>query len=249
VLKLRKKFSRLITFELIYNLPLKPLFMQYLYELFSSSDNPNSLGAKFRAKRLRSFEQLFFKTFGNQREIQILDVGGTDYFWKNSRIPDLPGVQITLLNLHLEQSSHPQILSKQGDATDMSEFEDKSFDLVFSNSVIEHLYTLENQGKMASEIQRVGKNYFIQTPNKYFPIEAHYAFPFAQYLPKRLMLFILTKTRLSRLKHWERDAAQQYLDEIRLLNEMEMALLFPKAKILKEKAWGLTKSLTVHSLG
>lgn len=223
--------------------------MQYLYELFSSSDNPNSLGAKFRAKRLKSFEDLFFKTYENQGEIRILDVGGTDYFWKNSRIPNQPGVTITLLNLHLEQSSHPKILPLTGDATDMSDFGDESFDLVFSNSVIEHLYTLENQQKMASEIRRVGKNYFIQTPNKYFPIEAHYALPFAQFLPKSLIFSILTKTRLSRLKRWDQKAAQQYLEEIRLLNENEMLALFPRATILKEKAWGLTKSLTAHTLG
>ena len=223
--------------------------MQYFYELFSSSDNPNSLGAKFRAKRLKSFEDLFFKTFKNQGEIRILDVGGTDYFWKNSRIPNLPGVTITLLNLHLEQSSHPNILACQGDATDMKPFENKSFDLVFSNSVIEHLYTLESQQKMADEIQRVGKHYFIQTPYKYFPIEAHYALPFAQFLPKSLVFFILTTTRLSRLKRWEPKAAQQYLDEIRLLDESEMRSLFPQAKILKEKALGLTKSLTAHTLG
>lgn len=223
--------------------------MHSLHELFSSSDNPNSLGARFRAKRLATFETLFFETFGNQREIRILDVGGTDYFWKNSRVPNHPGVTITLLNLHLEQSSHPNIQACQGDATDMKNFENTSFDLVFSNSVIEHLYTLESQRKMADEIQRVGKHYFIQTPYKYFPIEAHYALPFAQFLPKSLLFFILTKTRLSRLKHWEPKAAQQYLDEIRLLDKIEMSGLFPKSKILEEKAWGMTKSLTAHTMG
>lgn len=223
--------------------------MHSLYELFSSSDNPNSLGARFRAKRLVTFENLFFETFGNQREIRILDVGGTDYFWKNSRVPNHPGVTITLLNLHLEQSSHPNIRACQGDATDMKNFENTSFDLVFSNSVIEHLYTLESQRKMADEIQRVGKHYFIQTPYKYFPIEAHFALPFAQFLPKSLVFFILTKTRLSRLKHWEPKAAQQYLDEIRLLDKIEMSGLFPKSTILEEKAWGMTKSLTAHTMG
>lgn len=222
--------------------------MKYLYELFSSSDNPNSIGAKFRAKRLKSFENLFFKTFANQREIRILDVGGTNYFWKNSNIPNQPGVTITLLNLHQEQSSHPNIHSQIGDATDMTNFRDGDFDLVFSNSVIEHLYTFENQQKMASEIQRVGKNFFIQTPNKYFFIEAHYALPYAQFLPKDFLFSILTKTRLSRLKRWDVDAARIYLDEIRLLDEKEMKSLFPQATILKEKAWGLTKSLTAHTL-
>jgi predicted SAM-dependent methyltransferase len=222
--------------------------MRFIYELFSSSDNPKSLGAKFRAKRLKKFEKLFFRNFNPEKEIRILDVGGTDYFWKNSQIPSLPSVRITLLNLHAEKTTHPHIQAVQGDATDMKEFSDKSFDLVFSNSVIEHLFTLENQHKMAAEIRRVGKKYFIQTPDKYFPIEAHYALPFAQFLPKGLVFFLLTKTRLSRLKRWEKEAARQYLDEIRLLDEKEMKALFPEGKILREKALGLTKSLTAHTL-
>lgn len=65
----------------------------------------------------------------------------------------------------------------KGDATNLSQYSDKSFDIVFSNSVIEHLYTKENQISMAKEVNRVGKNYFIQTPNYWFPIEPHWVFP------------------------------------------------------------------------
>ena len=222
--------------------------MRMINDLFAASDHPNSIGAKFRARRLRKFEKLFFRTFNYEKPISILDVGGTSYFWKGSQIPNIPGVSITLLNLHLEKPTHPHIKAKIGDATSMTEFADNNFDLVFSNSVIEHLYTLENQRKMAAEIQRVGKRYFIQTPNKYFPVEAHYALPFAQYLPKRLLLFLLTKTKLSRFKRWSHRDAQQYLDEIRLLNQSEMKALFPESKLLKEKVLGLTKSITAHNL-
>jgi predicted SAM-dependent methyltransferase len=222
--------------------------MSFINDLFASSDNPKSLGAKFRAKRLKKFEKLFFKNFNLEKPIHILDVGGTDYFWKHSRLPSIPGVRITLLNLHKEKTSYPHISSQIGDATAMKEIADQSIDLVFSNSVIEHLYTFENQVKMADEIRRVGKKFFIQTPNKYFPVEAHYALPFAQYWPKNLVFFILTKTKLSRLRRWEKADARQYLDEIRLLDEKEMRTLFPGAKILKEKALGLTKSITAHNL-
>jgi predicted SAM-dependent methyltransferase len=221
--------------------------MSLINDLFASSDHPKSLGAKFRANRLRKFEKLYFRNFNPEKPILILDVGGTDYFWKKSQIPNIPGVRITLLNLHLEKTTHPHINSMIGDATDMKEFGDRHFDLVFSNSVIEHLYTYENQRKMADEIRRVGRKYFIQTPNKYFPVEAHYAIPFAQYLPKKLLFFLLTKTKLSRFKRWKAQAAQQYLDEIRLLNNSEMKGLFPESKILREKVWLMTKSLTAHN--
>jgi hypothetical protein len=222
--------------------------MSSLFNFLASSDNPKSLGYKFRTKRLQEFEKMFFSHFSGLEKIEILDVGGTSYFWQDSNLLSHPGLRITLLNLYPVETSHPAIHAVQGDATDMREFEKGSFDLVFSNSVIEHLYTLELQQKMASEIRRVGKSYFIQTPNVYFPIEAHYALPFAQYYPKALLHFILTKTKLSRLKKWSSDEASQYIEEIRLLNTQEMKALFPGASLLKEKVLGLTKSITAHNL-
>ena len=222
--------------------------MSSLFHFFASSDNPKSLGFKFRRKRLQEFEKLFFAHFEGDEKIEILDVGGRDYFWKHSSLLNHPHIRITLLNLHLENTNHPSFRAMKGDATSMPEFGDGSFDLVFSNSVIEHLYTIENQQKMAAEILRVGKSHFIQTPNAYFPIEAHYALPFAQYYPKAFLHFILTKTKLSRLKRWGAAEANQYQDEIRLLNEKEMNLLFPGASLLKEKVLGLTKSITAHNL-
>lgn len=55
----------------------------------------------------------------------------------------------------------------------MKQFQDNEFDAVFSNSVIEHVGDYEAQRQMANEIMRVGKRYFVQTPNFYFPIEPH----------------------------------------------------------------------------
>ncbi len=108
--------------------------MPSLVEFFSSSDHPHSLGNKFRAKRLQTFESLFFKNFTLDKPVEILDVGGAFYFWSNSRLLNHPNIHITLLNLHLEKTSHVSLSSMQGDATDMKEFADRQFDLVFSNS-------------------------------------------------------------------------------------------------------------------
>lgn len=222
--------------------------MSFITDLFAASDNPNSLGAKLRLKRQQEFEALFFSHFKKTDSIKILDVGGTDYFWEKSSLPKMPNVEITLLNLTKEKVNQPGIDSVVGDATCMPQFEDKSFDLVFSNSVIEHVYTWENQVKMANEIQRVGKKFFIQTPNKNFPIEAHYAIPFAQYMPKSILFPILTKTRLSRLQKWDKNDAKQYLDEILLLDEKAMKTLFSGASIYKERMLGLVKSISAHNL-
>ena len=222
--------------------------MSFISNLFSPSDNPESLGAKFRNQRQKDFEDLFFQNFSKNDSIRVLDVGGASYFWNTSTLPTLPNIEIILLNLGKEKIDHPKIKSIIGDATNMPEFEENSFDLVFSNSVIEHLYTWENQQKMANEIMRVGKKHFIQTPNRYFPVEAHYAIPFAQYVPKDLLYFFLTKTKLSRLQKWDPKDAQQYLDEIRLLDQSEMQRLFPDSTMYLEKFMGLTKSISAHNL-
>ncbi|WP_296703700.1 methyltransferase domain-containing protein [Algoriphagus sp.] len=222
--------------------------MSFISNLFASSDKPDSLGARLRNKRQKEFEALFYHRFKKTDPIKILDVGGTDYFWKNSSLPKNPNIEITLLNLHKEEVNIPRIKSVVGDATNMPEFPDYSFDLVFSNSVIEHLYTWENQLKMAQEIQRVGKLFFVQTPNKYFPVEAHYAIPFAQFMPKSFMLKVLTKTRLSRLSKWDEADAKQYLDEILLIDKAGMKKLFPGASIYEERMMGMVKSFSAHNL-
>ncbi len=52
-------------------------------------------------------------------------------------------------------------------------FKDKEFDWVFSNAVIEHVGSEEDQLQFINEMMRVGKNVFFTTPNKYFPVESH----------------------------------------------------------------------------
>jgi hypothetical protein len=222
--------------------------MNYFKALFAPSDKPDSLGYALRKKRFQVFERLINQNFPENQEIQVLDVGGASYFWKDKDLVKSGRLQITLLNLQPEHDLPYGIKSVVGDATDLSQFEDKHFDLVFSNSVIEHLYTWENQQKMAQECKRVCKKYYIQTPNKHFFIEAHYVIPFVQYIPKKLTYSILTKTKLSRMRKWEPKDATQYLNEIRLINNKEMEKLFPGAKIYKEKMLGMTKSFTAHNL-
>ncbi|MEX2567235.1 MAG: methyltransferase domain-containing protein [Cyclobacteriaceae bacterium] len=217
--------------------------------LFAPSDEPQSLGGKFRLKRYQYFEDQFYQTFKTSSPVKILDVGGTESFWKNSTFLLSGNASITLLNLEKVPVVMENVMSLVGDATDLAQFDTKSFDLVFSNSVIEHLYNIENQKKMASEIQRVGKYFFVQTPNKYFFLEPHYALPFFQFMPSHVAYFILTKTKLSRMQKWDPLFAKSYLDEIRLLSLKEMKMLFPVAQVYQEKIMGFTKSFILHTLG
>ncbi|MCH7412997.1 class I SAM-dependent methyltransferase [Belliella sp. R4-6] len=125
--------------------------------LLSTSANPESIGYKFRNRRFIVFETLIEKNFDKNTKLKILDVGGASYFWSDKDFLEKYDVEITMLNLDVVESGHPKLKSVKGDATDLSEYQNDSFDLVFSNSVIEHLYTWENQIKMAKECVRVGK--------------------------------------------------------------------------------------------
>jgi hypothetical protein len=75
-----------------------------------------------------------------------------------------------------------------GDACNLP-FEDKAIDIVFSNAVLEHV-PRALQPAMAREIMRVGKKWFVTTPNYWFPYEMHHKLPFFQFLPARVQRHI-----------------------------------------------------------
>ena len=212
--------------------------------IFEISEKKNSLGNQFREKRFSFFLDKMNKM---EKPLTIFDVGGKINFWENRGLAGNLNYKITIVNFEKEKSQYSNIKTLIGDATDLSQFVDKSFDIVHSNSVIEHLYNFNNQSKMASEIVRVGKKYIVQTPNKYFFLEPHYLLPFFQFIPDKLKYLILTKTKLSRLKKWDKNFAKQYINEIRLLSLKEMKILFPKSKIYFEKFIGMNKSFTMHN--
>jgi hypothetical protein len=137
-------------------------------------------------------------------------------------------------------------LSEVGDARDLGRFGDREFDIVFSNSTIEHLGRYDDQKMMASEVVRVGKRYFIQTPNLFFPIEPHFLFPFFQFLPMRLRLFLATNLKLGWYKKFaDRGEAKKKIESISLLRKKELGNLFAGSTIKREKILFLTKSFMV----
>jgi hypothetical protein len=210
-------------------------------------DNKDSLVNRMRDVRFRFFAERL-STLGNGR-VTLLDVGGDEQFWINRGYEKQSRVQITLLNLREQVTHSPNMRSVRGNACDLSEFADRQFDVVFSNSVIEHLHTYDGQRAMAREVQRVGKHHFVQTPNRYFFFEPHYLLPGFQFLPRTLQPVVLTKTSLSRrFGRMSREDAVAIVDEIRLLTEKEFSALFPHSRIYKERFLGMTKSLTAYNL-
>lgn len=78
---------------------------------------------------------------------------------------------------------------RTGDVTAM-DFDDDSFDIVISHQVLEHVPSDEDQIKAVEEMWRVlapGGFLFIQTPNRWFPIDSHDSvLPFAHWLPAKM---------------------------------------------------------------
>ena len=125
----------------------------------------------------------------------------------------------------------------------MSQFGDNEFDVAFSNSVIEHVGGLRDQKRMAEEVMRIGKSYIVQTPNRHFPIEAHFHLPYFQYYPLKLRALLHSRFRLGwwdQAEDWF--AALEEVESIRLINRAEFGYLFPQAEIFEENMAFLTKS-------
>lgn len=213
---------------------------------FLDPKNERSINQYFRKKRFGFFKNLINQS-NSKKTVKLLDIGGTLEFWENMKFTEQPRIQICLLNIDPQPIPNSNIKSIKGDACDLSMFKDKEFDIVFSNSVIEHLFTFNNQKKMADEVRRVGKNYFIQTPNYYFPVEPHWLFPFFQFLPFKLKVFLSTYVSLGHYKKTlDKEKAVERVNEVRLLTEKEMKELFPEGKVYKEKVFGFTKSLILY---
>ena len=131
-------------------------------------------GRPFRHRRLRDLNALMpsFKT------AHILDVGGTLSFWRTmpvrpsslSIINSDPTIEEAPMNAGQREGSPPTVLRGDGCALP---FEDSSFDIVFSNSVIEHVGSWERQVAFAQECRRVGRKLWVQTPAYTFPFEPH----------------------------------------------------------------------------
>jgi hypothetical protein len=213
--------------------------------LFGLADN-RSNGTV--AARMRKGRHSLFLSLLDQlpSPVTILDVGGTEDYWNMLGFPGARLASITLLNLTFPERSSPQFSHVTGDARQMSEFRDHEFDAVFSNSVIEHVGGHEDQARMAAEIMRIGRCYFVQTPNYYFPIEAHYLFPFFQFLPVHLRAWLLSKRGLGWIKRIpDLQEARIHVESIHLLRKRELLSMFPGAFLYQERVFGLTKSFVV----
>lgn len=194
---------------------------------------------KVRRRRLAQFVEALAVT----PEQLVLDVGGTAPTWLLPEMRELRAVLLNLKAYPLDEAHAGRLRTVAGDACNLVDYEDDEFEVVFSNSVIEHVGTYENQKRMAAELRRVGKRLWIQTPARSFFVEPHYMTPFIHWFPKEARRKLL---RWFTLWGWIYRPSKQRVDdmlaELRLLSYDEMKELFPDCKIRRERFLGMTKS-------
>lgn len=219
-------------------------------------ENPNSLGAKLRRRRLHLVETLILHHANSTARVRILDIGGRRHYW------DLfgPGylharkVHVTIVNLPSEtilDTSCDQITITTGNGCDLQEYSDHSFDIVHSNSTVEHVGCWKNMQRFASEVRRLAPSFYVQTPYFYFPIEPHYLMPFVHWVREDWRARLLTKMSLGNYPRAETlEEAYKAVRDADLLDRTQLKRLFPDATIHYEYLGPLPpKSLIAVRMG
>lgn len=210
--------------------------------------DPASREFGFRARRFRRVAAMIEATVNARGQCDILDLGGTETYWLIGR--DLLAahrgrIRVTLVNPEAEPARDPAtFVSLDGDATAPDLLAAKRFDIVHSNSVIEHVGSDRAMQAFADNVRRLGRNYYVQTPNFWFPYEPHFRIPGFQYLPATVRREMLRRFRLGFFNPVpDRAEAQAVIDHHRLVTTAQMRAFFPDAAISHEMLFGLKKSI------
>lgn len=221
---------------------------------FADEKQDNSLATRLRKKRFSLFKSFVEENYKNAKPscLRIIDVGGTPVIWEKylstleKALPET-SFEVAVVNIKKFKTNCSKIKSLVVDAKDMKQFRDREFDIVFSNSLLEHVGDRHAQLLVAKEMLRVGKRYFVQTPNFYFPIEPHFLFPCFQFLPQLVKVWLVTNFALGwRKKLPDRSSAAKLINSVNLLRKKQLIELFPGTKLFAEKFLGLTKSFIVY---
>jgi ubiquinone/menaquinone biosynthesis C-methylase UbiE len=187
-----------------------------------------AFSAKSRARKISILDQ----RFPQRRGFKVLDIGGQVDEATAQVIESHEGTLyvVNIMREHLEtiKAQHPGVRVVVADARCLP-FADDAFDLVYSNAVIEHVGDFDDQAAMAREVARVGKSWFITTPNRWFPFEFHMRLPFVSWLPARTLRRV---GRMYSYNHVARRYESGIDRQLRLMTKGEMRRVFPQSEIV-----------------
>ena len=200
-------------------------------------EGPDSMGARKRTRRWEWLQD----TFPSIASMSVIDLGGTVEAWL--RAPIRPAA-VHVVNLEAQPADVPDWIGV--DMADACNLPDKitneEYDLVFSNSVIEHVGGHLQRIKFAEAVHHLAPRHWVQTPYRYFPIEPHWLFPGLQFLPVTARGEIAHRWPLHTQAASHSEGVRSAM-EVELLSRTEMAFYFPDSVIRFERAAGLIKSL------
>jgi hypothetical protein len=207
--------------------------------LLTGTERPTSISSRLRLRRF----QMLLQLFPDLEEMRVVDLGGRPATWE--QLPKPPR-QVVCVNLEHHESPAEWNTTVTGDIFDPSVISGLGrFDLAYSNSTIEHVGGHARRLEFVRLVRALAPRYWVQTPNRYFPIEPHAVFPGFQFLPTRLQRAIARRWPLSPLGT-DGDLLEEILS-IDLLSSTELRFYFPDGQIWKERVAGLTKSLVAHN--
>jgi hypothetical protein len=208
-----------------------------LHTLVADPYRPGSLAQRSRARRF----QTMLGAYPDLAQFSVLDLGGRPEFWRAEEVH--PRRVVTVNTEHLV-AEEPWIEHWIGDACRLSaDLACERFDLVMSNSLIEHVGGHRQRQLLADQIYRMDSHYWVQTPYRYFPIEPHYVFPLAQFLPPSGRTAIARHWPISGVRTASMADDLEAVLSIELLGARELRLYFPDCRLIRERILGLTKSI------
>lgn len=210
--------------------------------------NDKSLEFGLRARRFAAVQALIAAAIAEKGSCSILDLGGTETYWLIGRDfmeRNRGRIHVTIVNTESQAIRDPSVFTfVNGSATDRRLFAGRTFDLVHSNSVIEHVGSWNEMQAFAANVRRLGRRYYVQTPNYWFAYEPHFRFPGFQYLPAWLRVELIRRFALGFFPRIpDRNEARRVIREHALISTRQMAKLFPDARIRHERFFGLNKSI------
>ena len=223
-------------------------FAERLFPRIFSYVDPDSFVNRCRRRRSALIWERLQQVPPSGGLVRILDVGGCLGFWYAIGLPDPSRYHVTLLNLSGgSDDGLPGFSAVQGDACDLP-YRRGEFDVVLSNSVIEHVGGQQNMRRMAGEIVRLCDNYIVQTPSFWFPFEPHAQLPFFHYLPPVLGGILIKHFNIRGFPRGGSLAeCSASFRNTKMLTRKSLQSLFPVASIHTERLMGVTKSyVAIH---
>jgi hypothetical protein len=202
-------------------------------------DGEQSIGERMRQRRW----ELLRSTFPDIESMSVADLGGTAQTWL--RGPIRPA-SVHVINLQPDEAPVPWIRVDQADVCELpARIAGRHYDLVFSNSVIEHVGGYMQRMRFAEVTHKLADRHWVQTPYRYFPIEPHWIFPGFQFLPLCVRGRIAQHWPLAHTRAVGSDGGRRAAMETELLSCAEMSYYFPHSELRFERFLGLVKSLVV----